>query len=100
MRKVKTKPDHVVRISHENFTKLKDMCGITTPRMTINQIMDRMLSALETLDAGDAVYLLHDGKYTMDLAEARGFAITWSIAKKRLIEWPYTAIIVGQDDGT
>jgi hypothetical protein len=91
--------DAVIRISKSNHKRLKELLSTGEGRFTINDLMQKLLDTMESVQDGQLIYLVNDRTFD-DLAEARGEAIMRAVKSKEIPSWPKVAVVIGEDTGS
>ena len=89
------KKDVVIRISRQNHKRLK---GFVNDGETTNQIMKKMLDAMELVANGKMIFISNNKIFT-DIAEARGESIMSAVKDKAIPIWPEIALVFDEDKG-
>ena len=92
------KKDFVVRISAKNYGRIKELIEHSEEKLTLNQITEKMLDAMDVITGGQIVYVVGHRLFD-DLAEARGEAIVQAVKDKVPPVWPRLFVSIGDDKG-
>lgn len=91
----------VIRISRANHNRIKNLLEFDSEknrRLTINEMLEKLLDITERVGEGHMLYVVGTKAY-MDLAEARGEAIMDAVKEKQIPTFPKVAVIIGEDQG-